>query len=123
MTTQRRVSRVIGRPLLDPFGVWLADHLDRRGMTQTEMAAMTGIATGTIANWLYNVPPTPASCFRIATGLRVPLWIVFEAAGYPVDGLLGVPSGDMRRAIVRELERAPDELLPEILAYVQGKQR
>jgi len=101
----RRVSQVSGRPLLEPFGPWFLAELERRGMSQAQFAATSGISDGTIGWWLYHSRPSVASCYRIAAALETPAWIVLEAAGHPWDGLKGVPDDDERRAILRELER------------------
>lgn len=104
----RRQSQVSGRPLL-PFGEWLVEQLERRGKSQAQFAADTGISDGTIGWWLYHSRPNPASCHRIADALGVPAWIVLEAAGHPFDGLQGVPADDVRRQILRQVERMTTE--------------
>jgi transcriptional regulator with XRE-family HTH domain len=114
----KRTSQVSGKPLL-PFGAWLLCQLERKGMTQAEFAQQSGISDGSIGCWLYTLRPNPASCYRIAGALGLPAWMALEAAGHPCDGLLGVPSDDVRRDIMRRLERLTTEQALYVLNLVR----
>jgi transcriptional regulator with XRE-family HTH domain len=98
-----------------PFGEWLMEQLDRQGINQAQFAARSGISDGTIGWWLYHSRPNPASCHRVAEALGVPAWMALEAAGHDYDGLLGVPSDDVRREIMRRLERMTTEEALKVL--------
>ena len=118
----RRTSQISGRPLIEPFGVWLADQLEQRGMSKAQFARESGINDGTIGWWLFHSRPNQRSCYRIAEAFGLPAWVVLEAAGYPTDGLLGSPTDSLRREIARALERVPDERLTEIRAFVRKRE-
>ena len=105
-----RESQVSGLPLLEPFGVWLADQLEERGWNQTEFAEKSGIPEGNVGTWLRRKRPSAERCVDIATALGVPVWRVLEVAGYPWDGMVGVPNDDVRREIMLRLELATPEV-------------
>lgn len=61
----------------------------------------SGISDSQLSWWLYRNAPKPAGCVVIAEAFGVPLWQVYEAAGYPGDPWHGWSQDDPGREILR----------------------
>jgi len=65
------------------FGEWLMEQIERREWTQADFARESKLNPQNISRWINNERvPSPASCLRIASVLRVDEDVVLRAASH-----------------------------------------
>ena len=104
------------------FSGWLQASMDRRGLSQAQLARTLGVADAQVSRWRRGqVVPTVQSLQRIADALGVARGPLDFLAGYPVEP--ASPAGDAeleaRASELRELLRnqVPRDIWQ---AYVSG---
>jgi len=107
------------------FASWLSTTMQRRGLTQAELARAVGVADTQVSRWRRGqVVPSVHYLQRVADALAVSRSTLDELAGYPV-GTADPDAGDWERlaelqALQNRLGRAMAERVPQQLwsAYV-----
>jgi transcriptional regulator with XRE-family HTH domain len=90
---------------------FLRDEMNKRGWSQKDLAAKSGVPESTLSNLLNNKTEEPglATLTRLSTAFEVPLWRLILIAGYPV----GTPdSFENQQSRLVELSKAFPWLTP-----------
>lgn len=65
-----------------PFSEWLSSELEKRGLSQSELARLAGVSRGAISHLINQTrKPGPEICEAIAHALKLPPETVFRVAG------------------------------------------
>ncbi|MGH2470188.1 MAG: helix-turn-helix domain-containing protein [Chloroflexota bacterium] len=104
------------------FSGWLQASMQRRGLSQAQLARTLGVADAQVSRWRRGqVVPTVQSLQRIADALGVARGTLDVLAGYPVEPVPAAADAelDARAAELRELLRSqvPRDIWQ---AYVNG---
>ncbi len=92
---------------MDNFGTWLLNELESRGLSQSELARMAGLARGTLSNLINGTRGRgPDSIEAIARALKLPPELVFREAGL-------LPSKPSRDDETEELNYLIEQLPPD----------
>jgi transcriptional regulator with XRE-family HTH domain len=69
---------------MNPFGAWLADAIDRRGITAYRLADEIGYSRSSLTALMYqeSIRPRLETVLAIAEALDLSVLCVIEAAGY-----------------------------------------
>ncbi len=93
---------------MGPLAEFLRAEMDRRRLSQSELARRIGVYPDYVRRWLGGDIPRPDKIGLIAEGLGVPISQVQELAGYPVDESRKVVDPE-KEAALREFEHILDE--------------
>lgn len=86
----------------EQFGDWLKTQLQRREMTQADLARRADLPTSTVSNWITGRRiPDPKACDTISDALFVPLDEVLAVAGHRPRTLVHEPG--TTAAVLHEL--------------------
>ena len=104
------------------FASWLSTTMQRRGLSQAELARVVGVADTQVSRWRRGqVVPTVHYLQRVADALDVSRSTLVELAGYPVGEATRSASGeDSQRlaelqALQTQIGRVMAERVPERL--------
>lgn len=99
------------------FSEWLLQEMEERGLTQAELARMSGTSRTSINNVILQIRnPGPSLCRAIADALNIPPEEVFMKAGIlPQQQKPDI----LTRSILAILDKLPKEEQEEILDYAQ----
>jgi transcriptional regulator with XRE-family HTH domain len=91
---------------MTPFGAWLLNELEQRGMSQYELARISGAPRSRIVYMITGKQHgSAAMLIDIACALQLPVDLVFEKAGIlPVDPELS----QIKRIFIDLVKRIPD---------------
>lgn len=105
---------------MEKFGQWLLDELEKREMSQSDLARRSGLSQGTISNMISSTRGVgPDSLRAIAKALRLPIEQVYRAAN-----LLPPPPDvdEEMEQILNEFDNLSKQDQQEVLAFIHMKQ-
>jgi transcriptional regulator with XRE-family HTH domain len=100
-----------------PFGAWLLNELRQRGMSQYELARISGVPRSRITYMITGKQHGSASMLTdLAHALNLPVDLVFVKAGIlPVDPELS----QIKRIFIDLVKRMPDQDAETLLSLVR----
>jgi transcriptional regulator with XRE-family HTH domain len=110
-----------------PLAQWLRAQLDKRGLTQNQVAVYAGVSAATLTDILRNghIPKAETLC-RLADYFDASRIDVFVLAGHlqRADQLPGAPEpghddGDLTWQLLHHFRRIPDEWKPDAVDQIQ----
>ncbi len=103
------------------FGSWLRDEIQSRGMTQAELAQLSGITPAQISRIISGARGIGESSLQaIAKALRIPPLTVFRKAGLLPDA---PEQNELLEAILHNAAQMTDEEQQELLEFILLKNR
>lgn len=103
---------------MNSFGEWLVEELEKRDISQSELARMSGLSRGTISNIISGTRGVSTeSLAAIARVLKKPPEELYQMAGIPISE----PKTNkerLARQILREIEDLPEEDQEGIIRYI-----
>ena len=105
---------------MENFGPWLLEELKKRNMTQSELARLAGLGSGTISNIMNGQKKVGQdTALAIANVLRLPPDLVFEKAGIlpPKPEL-----SPIKRALLHVAEGLPDSDIEAAIAMLEKRE-
>lgn len=104
----------------EKFSDWLLSELKSRGMTQSELARLAGLGSGTISNIMIgNRQVGQDTLAKISHALKLPTDLVFEKAGI----LPSKPElSPVKRKLAHLAEDLPDSDLESVIAMLEQRQ-
>jgi len=101
------------------FANWLAGQLALRKWKALDLANRSNLSVSAIRGFLHaQRAPEPVSCKKLASGLGLPVDIVYEKAGY-MSGSETLSSP--KRSLIEFVKRMPDADALKLLARSQAR--
>ncbi len=102
------------------FAKWLEGQLDFRKWKAADLAKHSNLSESTICLFLHaQRAPEPVSCKKLASGLGLPVDLVYEQAGYMLTGPESLSSP--KRSLIELVKRMPDADALRLLARSQAR--
>ena len=102
------------------FAKWLEGQLDFRKWRAADLAKYSNLSESTICLFLHaQRAPEPVSCKKLASGLGLPVDLVYEQAGYMLTGPESLSSP--KRSLIELVKRMPDADALRLLARSQAR--
>ena len=101
------------------FARWLEGQLTFRKWKASDLARQSNLSISTISLLLHaHRAPEPVSCKKLASGLGLPVDLVYEKAGYMAGSeTLSSP----KRSLIEFVKRMPDADALKLLARSQAR--
>jgi len=102
------------------FARWLEGQLDFRKWKAAKLARLSNLSRTAICSFLHaKSAPEPVSCKKLASGLGLPVDLVYEQAGYMLTGPESLSSP--KRSLIELVKRMPDADALRLLARSQAR--